>query len=55
MHGWENLYHMLMYLYSYNVYSGIQMNKDNLNKATSLCYQYKAAIGRSLYAILNLQ
>lgn len=38
-----------------NVYSGIQMNKDNLNKATSLCYQYKAAIGSSLYAILNLQ
>ena len=38
-----------------SVYSGIQMNKDNLNKATSLCYQDKAAIGRSLYAILNLQ
>ena len=45
------------YTVTESVYSGMQMNKDNLTinneEDLSLCYQDKAAIGRSLYLILN--
>ena len=47
-----------IYTVTESVYSSIQMNKDILTinnhwQDVSLCYQDKAAIGRSLHLILN--
>ena len=47
-----------IYTVTESVYSSIKMNKDILTinnhwQDVSLCYQDKAAIGRSLYLILN--
>ena len=49
---------LMAYTVTESVYSGIQTNKEsvmiNNDKMWELCYKDKAAIGRSLYLILNL-